>query len=75
MYLKVHAEAKATFQKFLCNGSEYINRHLLAIMSLLGPLRRCCSGGALRDSVCLSADTYTQVNLVGGLVVHWVLRK
>ena len=55
MYLKVHAEAKAVFGRFLRQGSEHINRHLLSIMSLLGPLRRCCSGGALRDRVRLSS--------------------
>ncbi|CAL5222943.1 g5380 [Coccomyxa viridis] len=56
VYLKVHADAKAAFEKFLRYGSQYINRHLLGIMSLLGPLRRCCSGGALRNSICLFAD-------------------
>ncbi len=56
MYLKVHAEASAAFEKYLKNGSQYINRHLLGIMSLLGPLRRCCSGGALRNRVCLFAN-------------------
>ena len=53
MYLGVHAEARAAFERFLRCGSEHINRHLLSIMSLLGPLRRCCSGGALQKWVCL----------------------
>ena len=54
MYLKVHVEARAAFEKYRRYGNEYINRHLLSIMSLLGPLRRCCSGGALRARVCHS---------------------
>ena len=54
-YLQVHHEAKQEFQSFLCYGAEHINRHLLSIMSLLGPLRRCCSGGALRERVSTAA--------------------
>ena len=58
VYLKVHAEAKAAFQRFL----QYdINRHMLSIMSLLGPLRSCCSGGALHNRVCLLADSQHKV--------------
>ena len=49
--MRVHQEAKQKFQGFLCYGAEHINRHLLSVMSLLGPLRRCCSGGALRERV------------------------
>ena len=52
MYLRVHKEAKAAFETFLRYGGTHVNKHLLAIMSLLGPLRRCCSGGALRQRVC-----------------------
>ena len=51
VYLRVHKEAKAAFERFLCYGGAHVNKHLLAIMSLLGPLRRCCSGGALRPRV------------------------
>ena len=54
-YLRVHQDANQKFQGFLCHGAEYINRHLLSIMSLLGPLRRCCSGGALRKRVRMAA--------------------
>ena len=50
-YMRVHQEAKQKFQGFLCHGAQHINRHLLSVMSLLGPLRRCCSGGALRERV------------------------
>ena len=52
VYLRVHKEANAAFKMFLRYGSAHVNKHLLAIMSLLGPLRRCCSGGALRQRVC-----------------------
>ena len=44
-YLKVDAEASAAYQNYRSYNS------LLAIMSLLGPLRRCCSVGALPDRV------------------------
>ena len=54
-YLRVHQKAKHKFQGFLCHGAEHINRHLLSIMSLLGPLRRCCSGRALRETVSTAA--------------------
>ena len=54
-YMRVHQEAKQTFQGFLCHGAQHINRHLLSVMSLLGPLRRCCSGGALRERVGMPA--------------------
>ena len=54
-YMQVHQEAKQKFQGFLRCGAEHINRHLLLIMSLLGPLRRCCSGGALRKRVSMAA--------------------
>ena len=58
MYLRVHAEARAAFEKFLRFGSEHISRLMLSVMSLLGPLRRCCSGGALRTRVRLPADSW-----------------
>ncbi len=49
LYLRVHKEAKAEFQKYAMGGSMMISRNLLAIMSLLSPLRAICSGGLLRE--------------------------
>lgn len=51
VYLRVHGEAKAKCENVMRYGSKHVNQNLLAIMSLLGPLRRCCSGGALRPRV------------------------
>ena len=51
LYLRVHKEAKAEFQKHVSYGSNHVARNLLAIMSLLGPLRAICSGGVLRERV------------------------
>ena len=50
--MKVHREARLVFDGFLKVGLKHVNGHMLAIMSLLGPLRRCCSGGELRERVC-----------------------
>ena len=66
----MHAEARAAFERFLRCGSEHINRHLLSIMSLLGPLRRCCSGGALRARVCLSATYVSEQEEVRSMLSH-----
>jgi len=41
------AEAKSQFARILANGPAAVSQQLLAIMSLLLPLRRICSGGAL----------------------------
>ena len=57
-YLAKHREARAVFLRFLEHGPEHVNRHLLSIMSLLGPLRRCCSGGALRERVSTTSHLY-----------------
>ena len=54
-YLEVHQEAKQKDEFFQKHGVQHITRHLLSIMSLLGPLRCCCSGGALRKRVSTSA--------------------
>ena len=53
-YLRVHKEAKAAFEDHLREGSLHVSKHLLTIMSLLGPLRRCCSGGSLHRAVSCS---------------------
>jgi hypothetical protein len=47
----VHKEAKAEFERYLAVGTSHVSRNLLAIMSLLGPLRAICSGGRLREKV------------------------
>ena len=47
--MRVHKEAKAEFERYVMVGSSHVSHNLLAIMSLLGPLRRMCSGGALRE--------------------------
>ena len=57
-YLAKHREARAVFLRFLEHGPEHVNRHLLSIMSLLGPLRRCCSGGALRERVSTTSHLH-----------------
>ena len=49
LYLRVHKEAKAEFQKYASGGGNVVARNLLAIMSLLSPLRAICSGGLLRE--------------------------
>ena len=41
------ADAKAQFNTILARGPAAVSQQLLAIMSLLLPLRRICSGGAL----------------------------
>ena len=73
MYLKVHAEAKADFERFLRQGSLYINRHMLSVMSLLGPLRRCCSGGALRPMVGLVTDRVHITGVADSLAMQQAL--
>lgn len=47
--MRVHREAKTEFERYVTVGSSHVSRHLLAIMSLLTPLRRICSGGTLRE--------------------------
>ena len=49
LYLRVHKEAKAEFHKYASGGGNMVARNLLAIMSLLSPLRAICSGGLLRE--------------------------
>jgi SWI/SNF-related matrix-associated actin-dependent regulator of chromatin subfamily A3 len=51
LYLRVHKEAKAEFGKYTSLGTNWVVRNLLAIMSLLNPLRAICSGGVLREKV------------------------
>ena len=56
VYLKVHTEARLVFDSFLRMGPKHVNGNMLAIMSLRGPLSRCCSGGELPERVrCLSS--------------------
>ena len=57
-YLAKHREARAVFLRFFEQGPKHVNRHLLSITSLLGPLRRCCSGGALRERVSATSHLY-----------------
>ncbi len=67
MYLRVHAAAKAEFQKYVQSGSHFVNCNLLAIMSLLNPLRALCSGGALAAQACMapSLHSYMRTPLLG----------
>lgn len=51
MYMKVYEKARAKYQGILHFDAQHVSRHLLSIMSLLGPLRTMCSGGALRERV------------------------
>ena len=51
VYLRVHKEARAEFERYVAVGSSHVSSNLLAIMSLLNPLRLICSGGALREKV------------------------
>jgi hypothetical protein len=50
MYKKVHATAAEYFSRYERMGPDYISKNLLHIMSLLLPMRRICSGGALTAS-------------------------
>ena len=83
IYMGVHRQVKAAFQGFLCNGSQHVSRHMMVIMSLLGPLRRACSGGALRERVRHAYDwSFTELLLLGiisvvitGCVLHWMVPK
>ena len=45
VYMRVHNDAKAEFEKHSQRGAQFVAKHLLAIMSLLNPLRAICSGG------------------------------
>ena len=47
VYDKCLADAKGQFTRILARGPAAVSQQLLAIMSLLLPLRRICSGGAL----------------------------
>ena len=49
VYIRVHNDAKAEFEKHSQRGAQFVAKHLLAIMSLLNPLRAICSGGVLRE--------------------------
>ncbi len=51
LYLRVHKEAKAEFEKYTAQGINWVVRNLLSIMALLSPLRAICSGGVLRERV------------------------
>ena len=47
-YEEVHAAARARYEaEYAARGDAFISSKLLSIMSLLTPLRRLCSGGAL----------------------------
>jgi SNF2 family DNA or RNA helicase len=47
LYKRVHREAKSEWLKHRQLGAYHVSKNLLAIMSLLQPLRRICSGGLL----------------------------
>lgn len=51
LYERAHRAARAQFDKAAGKGTEYVNRNLLAILSLLSPLRAICSGGRLHTEV------------------------
>ncbi|GAX72705.1 hypothetical protein CEUSTIGMA_g161.t1 [Chlamydomonas eustigma] len=48
LYLRVHSEVQLKWMAFRAAGAATVTRYQLTIMSLLGPLRRIASGGALR---------------------------
>ncbi|KAG1670539.1 hypothetical protein FOA52_015404 [Chlamydomonas sp. UWO 241] len=48
LYLEVHTEISRKWTSFRAAGQATVNKYQLTIMSLLGPLRRICSGGDLR---------------------------
>ena len=47
LYKRVHAEMAAKWAVLRARGHNYINQHLLGLMSMLQPLKRICSGGVL----------------------------
>ena len=47
-YLRCHKAASDQYQRYRHAGVQCINRHILALVGLLHPLRLICSGGALR---------------------------
>ncbi|KAK9830036.1 hypothetical protein WJX72_009324 [[Myrmecia] bisecta] len=49
LYTDAHAKAKRQFDVFRSWGAPAISKRLLQIMSLLQPMRRICSGGALSE--------------------------
>ncbi|KAK9824040.1 hypothetical protein WJX72_007212 [[Myrmecia] bisecta] len=49
LYKAAHVKAKQQYQVFSSWGAAAVSKRLLQIMSLLQPLRRICSGGALSD--------------------------
>lgn len=59
LYLRVHKEAKAEFEKYTAQGMNWVVRNLLSIMALLSPLRAICSGGVLRERVLPQVNSCT----------------
>eukprot|EP00955_Chlamydomonas_euryale_P004654 49837-Chlamydomonas_euryale.AAC.2 len=49
LYMRVHAEVSRKWTTFRAAGPSVVNKYQMTIMSLLGPLRRICSGGNLRE--------------------------
>ncbi len=69
LYRRVHREAKAEWLKHRAMGAYHVSKNLLAIMSLLQPLRRIASGGLLtaRDvRVRWAAVRWAAVHSAGG---------
>lgn len=47
LYLRAHADAAAKWRAAKAHGPSFVSTRLIAIMALLGPLRRICSGGSM----------------------------
>lgn len=74
VYLRVHAEVKAEFERYVAGGSSHVSGNLLAIMSLLNPLRAICSGGALREEVGALAWTPRFFGLHAPCLMYMICR-
>ncbi len=57
-YAAAHKDAVAQFEQYRAQGATAVSQRLLAIMSLLLPLRRIASGGALTDKEVTVPDLH-----------------
>ena len=55
-YLDVHKSAKEQYQRVKELGEGAVNSNVLALMALLNPMRRICSGGVLSGQELAVAD-------------------
>ncbi|GAB4812994.1 hypothetical protein N2152v2_000040 [Parachlorella kessleri] len=65
LYLTAHQRSRGIFQQYLQMGNHQINKHLLQIMALLLPMRRVCSGGALKPKDLEVSDPLFGVSVRG----------